>query len=121
MEQESAKMAKVEYNGSFYIPGQYQVGYPGSYYPNISQKNSNSYNTASYSSYNETVIGRVVGSSSISVNGRIIRCWNNSAVEASSRPLDLEQYMDMTVEVIGDFIGTDRLSLYGASFNRIVE
>ncbi len=70
--------------------------------------------------YNETVIGRVVGSNSIDVNGRIIRCHElgSPVLAEADRPLDLSSYMGMIVEVTGDFFGDD---LYSASFDGVVE
>jgi len=72
--------------------------------------------------YNKTVIGRVVGSNSIDVNGRIIRCYENSAMQAVAPiPLDLSSYMGMSVEVTGDFFGSGNKLLYSASFDGVVE
>jgi len=69
--------------------------------------------------YDETVIGRVVGSNSIDVNGRIIRCHEMGAAQAvADRPLDLSSYMGMIAEVTGDFFGND---LYSANFDGVGE
>jgi len=69
--------------------------------------------------YDETVIGIVVGSNSIDVNGRMIRCHElgSPAVAEADRLLDLSSYMGMIVEVTGDFYGNE---LYSASFDELV-
>ena len=65
-------------------------------------------------------MGGVVGSNSLDVNGKIIRCRQNSSpAEASAGQLfDLSSYMGMMVEVTGDLLSND---LYSASFDGVVE
>jgi len=74
---------------------------------------------ASTVEYGQTVIGRVVGSNSLDVNGTIIRCYeHNSPMEAvAAQPLDLSSYMGVKVEVSGDFFGD---CLYSANFDGVV-
>jgi len=97
-----------------------------SYYPRFIPtlswpSGSASYPATSYSSskWNTivTVTGRVVGSYSISSNGREIKCYVHLPQEAVFQPLDLSEYMGEVVELSGYLINQD---LYGASFERVV-
>jgi len=115
----SAYSSENSFNNSSY----YANNYPSNYMRNdpyfLAQQAKRTTSDTS-PDYNETVIGRVVGSNSIDVNGRIIRCHEigSPAVAEADRPLDLSSYMGMIVGVTGDFFGND---LYSASFDGVVE